>query len=114
MSQYFLLSVRLPVVAIWLALVFLTQHYAVARWVLAALAGATICLYAGVVVGGLLELWIAPPHGSFPVPFYGVLLGGSVGALVGLAVGLICARNSRAYWVLQCTTAAVVLLVPLK
>ena len=114
MSQYFVLSVRLPVVAIWLVLVFLTYRYAVARCLLAALAGATICLYAGVVVGGLLEMWLAPPRGSFPVPFYGVLLGGGAGSLAGLAVGLLCARNSTAYWILQCTTAATVLLVPLK
>src|SRR5262245_39056361 len=104
MSQYFVLSVRLPVVAIWLALVFLTSRYVVARWLLAPIAGATICLYAGVVVGGLLQNWIDPPHGSFPVPFHGIVLGGFVGALVGLGVGLICARNPTAYWILQCAT----------
>ena len=114
MSQLFALSVRLPVVLAWIALVVLTYRYAPARWVLGAIAGMIICLYVGVTVGGLLQLWLDPPSGSFPVAFRGMYLGGVSGALVGLAVGLLCARNTTAYWVLQGITTAIVALIPLK
>lgn len=114
MSHFFTLNVRIPVVAIWLSLALLTSRYPVARRVLAPLAGATVGLYLGVLIGGLLENWIAPPHGSVPVPFFGMLVGGACGGVVGLIVGLMCAGNNTAYWALQYTAAAVVLLVPLK
>ena len=114
MSQFFVPSVRFPVALVWILLVFLTYRYAPARWVFAALAGMTVGVYVGVFVGGSLELWLNPPHGSVPVAFQGMFLGGIAGALVGLAIGLLCARNPTAYWVLQGMTAAIVALIPLK
>jgi hypothetical protein len=100
---------KLLLCALWLAAAYWSQSHRAARICFAlaggVIAGAHLLALAGVGIQYLLK--------PSMIPYIGIQVGGSTGALVGLAAGFMALKLLWVYWPIQILAVVLLLVAPL-